>query len=45
MGAGYDAFKLAWADRRKVLYVGANDGMLHCFDVLTGAGALGLHPL
>ena len=36
MGAGYDAFKLAWEDRQKVLYVGANDGMLHCFSVLNG---------
>jgi len=44
MGAGYDAFKLAWADRRKVLYVGANDGMLHCFDVLTGQELWGFIP-
>jgi hypothetical protein len=36
MGAGYDAFKLTWEDRSKVLYVGTNDGMIHCFDVLTG---------
>jgi hypothetical protein len=36
MGAGYDAFKTTWEDRAKVLYLGANDGMLHCFDVLTG---------
>ena len=44
MGAGYDAFKLAWADRKKVLYVGANDGMLHCFDVLTGQELWGFIP-
>ena len=36
MGEGYDQFLLDYSDRRKVLYVGANDGMLHCFDVLTG---------
>jgi len=36
MGAGYAEFKLAQADRTKVLYVGANDGMLHCFDISTG---------
>jgi hypothetical protein len=44
MGAGYDAFKLTWADRKKVLYVGANDGMLHCFDVLTGRELWGFIP-
>jgi hypothetical protein len=36
MGDGYQDFMNAWADRRKVVIVGANDGMLHCFDVLTG---------
>jgi hypothetical protein len=36
MGAGYDAFKTTWEDRTKVLYLGSNDGMLHCFNVLTG---------
>jgi hypothetical protein len=44
MGAGYDAFKLAWEDRQKALYVGANDGMLHCFDVLTGEELWGFIP-
>jgi len=44
MGLGYDAFKTALADRRKVLYVGANDGMLHCFDVLTGEELWGFIP-
>jgi Tfp pilus tip-associated adhesin PilY1 len=44
MGDGYDAFKLAWEDRKKVLYVGANDGMLHCFDVLTGQELWGFIP-
>ncbi|MFC2170015.1 pilus assembly protein, partial [Acidobacteriota bacterium] len=36
MGAGYEEFLSTWQDRRKVLLVGANDGMLHCFDVITG---------
>jgi len=36
MGAGYAEFRETWANRPKVLYVGANDGMLHCFDVATG---------
>lgn len=35
-GSDYDTFMTDWEDRRKVLYVGANDGMIHCFDVLTG---------
>ncbi len=37
MGPGYEAFKSTWSDREKVLFVGANDGMLHCIDILTGA--------
>ncbi len=36
MGAGYAAFMEAWKDRPKVLFVGANAGMIHCFSVLTG---------
>jgi hypothetical protein len=36
MGTGYDTFKETWEDRVKVLYVGANDGMLHCFELETG---------
>lgn len=35
MGAGYDAFKLAQASRRKLIFAGANDGMLHAFDAVT----------
>lgn len=31
-GAGHDAFYLANRARRSVVYVGANDGMLHAFD-------------
>jgi PilY1 beta-propeller domain/FG-GAP-like repeat len=35
MGAGYEAFMNDKADRPKVVLVGANDGMLHCFDPVT----------
>ncbi|MEW5899828.1 MAG: PilC/PilY family type IV pilus protein, partial [Acidobacteriota bacterium] len=35
MGSGYDSFKEANKNRRKVILVGANDGMLHCFDAIT----------
>lgn len=35
--AGYSAFKTAQASRARMLYVGANDGMLHAFDEATGA--------
>ena len=45
MGTGYAAFMQAWAGRTPVVFVGANDGMLHCFDAGHGAGAVGLHPL
>ena len=44
MGDGYQEFMNNWADRRKVLYIGANDGMLHCFDVLTGEELWGFIP-
>jgi hypothetical protein len=36
MGSGYETFMEDWEDRPKCLIVGANDGMLHCFDLLTG---------
>ncbi len=37
---GYSAFKTARATRPTVLYVGANDGMLHAFNgALTGTGS------
>jgi hypothetical protein len=36
MGSGYAEFKLAQAERTKVIYAGANDGMIHCFDIATG---------
>jgi len=44
MGAGYAAFKTAYASRPKVIYVGANDGMLHCFDSATGEELWGFIP-
>lgn len=34
--AGYSAFKTATASRRAMVYVGANDGMLHAFDATNG---------
>ena len=34
--AGYSAFKTSTAGRRAMVYVGANDGMLHAFDATTG---------
>jgi hypothetical protein len=44
MGDEYQDFMNTWADRRKVVYMGANDGMLHCFDVLTGEELWGFIP-
>ena len=44
MGDGYQDFMNTWVDRRKVVYVGANDGMIHCFDVLTGEELWGFIP-
>jgi type IV pilus assembly protein PilY1 len=38
---GYAAFKTANAGRRPLLYVGANDGMLHAIDARTDGNALG----
>ncbi|MBB6523825.1 pilus assembly protein [Pseudoteredinibacter isoporae] len=32
----YITFAKSWQDRRKMVYVGANDGMLHGFDAETG---------
>lgn len=34
---GYASFRTANASRSRMLYVGANDGMLHAFDAQTGA--------
>lgn len=44
MGAGYSDFVQAWANRTKVVFVGANDGMLHCFDATTGVEIWGFIP-
>jgi outer membrane protein assembly factor BamB len=44
MGSGYESFATDNQDRRKVVYVGANDGMLHCFDALTGEEIWGFIP-
>jgi hypothetical protein len=44
MGAGYDTFAAANAGRRKVIFVGANDGMLHCFDAVDGTELWGYIP-
>jgi len=44
MGAGYAEFQQAYADRPKVFYIGANDGMLHCFDTATGEELWGFVP-
>jgi len=44
LGASYQTFMDTWQDRRKVVYVGANDGILHCFDVLTGEELWGFIP-
>lgn len=44
MGSGYTTFAATWANRTKVVYVGANDGMLHCFNAATGAELWGYIP-
>jgi len=44
MGAGYAEFMATHATRPKVLYVGANDGMLHCFSAATGEELWGFIP-
>jgi hypothetical protein len=43
-GPGYSTFMESLSDRRTVVYAGANDGMLHCFDVLTGEELWGFIP-
>jgi hypothetical protein len=44
MGTGYAEFKTTYASRSKVIYVGANDGMLHCFDASSGEELWGFIP-
>lgn len=41
---GYQDYKLAYKDRKKMLYVGANDGMIHAFDANTGENNWSLIP-
>ncbi|MDM0112680.1 PilC/PilY family type IV pilus protein [Variovorax sp. J22R133] len=41
---GYDKFRAANASRASMLYVGANDGMLHGFDAATGAEKIAYVP-
>ncbi|MGN6701859.1 MAG: pilus assembly protein [Burkholderiaceae bacterium] len=41
---GYPAFADAHADRTSMVYVGANDGMLHAFDADTGEEAFAYVP-
>lgn len=36
-GAGYGVHRKALLERRKMLYLGANDGLLHAFDARTGS--------
>ncbi|RMD78608.1 MAG: hypothetical protein D6809_05470, partial [Gammaproteobacteria bacterium] len=40
----YSAFRQAMAQRRRMVYVGANDGMLHGFDARTGEELLAYVP-
>lgn len=42
--AAYSAFKTAQANRSKMVYVGANDGMLHGFNAETGAEVMAYVP-
>ena len=43
-GSDYAAFALAQAAQPEMLYVGANDGMLHAFNATTGAEAFAFIP-
>jgi len=40
----YSEFQDTWKDRRGMVYVGANDGMLHAFDAETGQEKLAFIP-
>ncbi|MEW6764310.1 MAG: PilC/PilY family type IV pilus protein [Pseudomonadota bacterium] len=42
--ADYSNFQTAYAGRRKMVYVGANDGMLHAFDAMTGEEVFAFIP-
>jgi type IV pilus assembly protein PilY1 len=41
---GYEAFKATTASRKKMVYVGANDGMLHAFDEAAGTEVFAYIP-
>ena len=41
---GYDAWAASLANRDEIVYVGANDGMLHAFDAKTGKERWGFVP-
>lgn len=43
-GAPYSAFKTTYSSRASVVYVGANDGMLHGFDAETGTELMAYIP-
>lgn len=43
-GAGYGAHRKALLQRRKMLYLGANDGLLHAFDARTGSEVFAYLP-
>lgn len=42
--APYSTFKSSYAGREALVYVGANDGMVHGFDALTGIEKIGYVP-
>lgn len=42
--ASYNAFQTLYANRTPMIYVGANDGMLHAFDAATGEEKLAYVP-
>lgn len=44
VSASYQAFYQAQQDRRRMVYVGANDGMLHAFDAESGEEAWAFVP-
>ncbi|MDN2699370.1 PilC/PilY family type IV pilus protein [Janthinobacterium sp. SUN073] len=43
-GAGYGVHRQALLQRRRMLYVGANDGLLHAFDARTGSEVFAYLP-
>ncbi|KAF1054645.1 MAG: Type IV pilus biogenesis factor PilY1 [Stenotrophomonas maltophilia] len=43
-GSDYERFRLAHAERRATVYVGANDGMLHAFNARTGVETFAFIP-